>query len=157
MRHAVIRRHQSMYIHPRATTEIQPVNGMGISATGRPATLKRPQTFQPHEKPTVNLQRSKTTIGSSSAMHYRSTPVLNTQRNGLPGAGGSVIGRNSATLPKFMTGVGGSSRNVSQGSSSNNNNQGRNVHTSPRRRHTNIEEMCEFQVKCLFVTRSGRI
>ena len=27
MRHAVIRRHQSMYIHPRATTEIQPTSG----------------------------------------------------------------------------------------------------------------------------------
>lgn len=78
MRHAVIRRHQSMYIHPRATTDIH-----------QNAALHLP--YKMHEvsgksevRPIVTLQRSKTTVGaassSSTPLHYRSTPIRQMQQ-----------------------------------------------------------------------------
>lgn len=78
MRHAVIRRHQSMYIHPRTTSEIQ-------------ATMP----YKMHEvsgksevRPIVTLQRSKTTAGATpSSLHYKSTAIL---KRG--GGGGGTFG-----------------------------------------------------------------
>ena len=80
MRHAVIRRHQSMYIHPKTTTDIAPSHGAGKlhnMAVGSSQTL---QPYKMHEvsgksevRPIVTLQRSKTTVGAvnSGSLHYR--------------------------------------------------------------------------------------
>lgn len=83
MRHAVIRRHQSMYIHPRATTDIAPSHGGG-GGSSKLAQLGvgSSQTLQPYKlhevsgksevRPIVTLQRSKTTVGATgTSLHYR--------------------------------------------------------------------------------------
>ena len=79
MRHAVIRRHQSMYIHPRATENLIP------------AAFASSQPYKLHEvsgnsevRPIVTLKRSHTTVGqtsSSSNMHsYHSSTLQKNQQ-----------------------------------------------------------------------------
>ena len=75
MRHAVIRRHQSMYVHSRATSE-----SMAGATTGgsSPSAATAAPPFRPYRmqeasgksevRPIVTLQRSKTTAAS---LHYR--------------------------------------------------------------------------------------
>lgn len=70
MRHAVIRRHQSMYIHPRTTTEIQ--SNIGNNNNNQPFKVQE-VSGKSEVRPIVTLQRSKTTAGS---LHYRSVSVL---------------------------------------------------------------------------------
>ncbi len=63
MRHAVIRRHQSMYIHPRAQSSNAEM------AQVRPAAYRLQEVSGKSEvRPIVTLQRSNTTAAS---MHYR--------------------------------------------------------------------------------------
>ena len=74
MRHAVIRRHQSMYIHPRATENLIP------------AAFASSQPYKLHDvsgsseiRPIVTLKRSHTTVGqtsSSSNLHYTHSSTL---------------------------------------------------------------------------------
>ena len=72
MRHAVIRRHQSMYIHPRATENLIP------------AAFASSQPYKLHEvsgnseiRPIVTLKRSHTTVGQmSSNLHYTHSSTL---------------------------------------------------------------------------------
>jgi hypothetical protein len=79
-RHAVIRRHQSMYIHPRATELLPPFGGGTNSTT---ANNELPTAFKLHEvsgqsevRPIVTLKRSKTTVGQFAASpHYRSSTL----------------------------------------------------------------------------------
>lgn len=79
-RHAVIRRHQSMYIHPRATELLPPFN-----------TANEVPTFNLHEvsgksevRPIVTLKRSKTTVGQfttpTNTLHYRGSSTLQPPR-----------------------------------------------------------------------------
>ncbi|TRY63319.1 hypothetical protein TCAL_01829 [Tigriopus californicus] len=70
MRHAIIRRHQSMYIHPRTTTEIQ-------AAKDLTSHYKMHEVSGKSEvRPIVTLQRSKTTAGATSnSLHYRATSI----------------------------------------------------------------------------------
>jgi len=75
MRHAVIRRHQSMYIHPRAAADIQPAFLANSSqTTPRPGPYKVAEVSGRSEvRPVVTLQRSKSTAAAS--LHYRSTAI----------------------------------------------------------------------------------
>ena len=81
-RHAVIRRHQSMYIHPRATELVPP------SFTELPAFHMQEASGKSEVRPIVTLKRSKTTVGqmhsttSSSAapLHYRGSATLQPPR-----------------------------------------------------------------------------
>ena len=74
MRHAVIRRHQSMYIHPRATESLIPA----AFASSQPYKL---HDFNSNSdvRPIVTLKRSHTTVGqtsSSTNMHYQHSSTL---------------------------------------------------------------------------------
>ena len=79
MRHAVIRRHQSMYIHPRATENLVP------------AAFASSQPYKLHEvsgnsevRPIVTLKRSHTTVGQTSSntnlLYHSSTLQKNQQQ-----------------------------------------------------------------------------
>ena len=86
-RHAVIRRHQSMYIHPRATELLPPFSNSSNSEL---------PTFNLHEvsgksevRPIVTLKRSKTTVGQTGTgfqsqqrptLHYRGASTLQPPR-----------------------------------------------------------------------------
>ncbi len=120
MRHAVIRRHQSMYIHPRATSEM----------SNQPPPVLRPYRMQEvsgksEVRPIVTLQRSKTTAGS---MHYRATSVM--QRNTFNTLGGGGVGGG---------GGGGGGGRVASGQ------QQQHHFGAPTHVFTTTEELCEFQ------------
>lgn len=75
-RHAVIRRHQSMYIHPRAT-EVLP----SFSSPNEVPTFNMHEASGKSEvRPIVTLKRSKTTVGQVSqhqpTLHYRGASTL---------------------------------------------------------------------------------
>ena len=75
MRHAVIRRHQSMYIHPRATESLIPA----AFASSQPYKLHEFSTSNSEVRPIVTLKRSHTTVGQSSSstnMHYQHSSTL---------------------------------------------------------------------------------
>lgn len=86
-RHAVIRRHQSMYIHPRATELLPPFSTSTAGGAGNEVP-----TFNMHEvsgksevRPIVTLKRSKTTVGhfntnSSNTLLYRGAATLQPPR-----------------------------------------------------------------------------
>ena len=85
-RHAVIRRHQSMYIHPRATELLPPFN---VSSSNEVPTFNMHEVSGKSEvRPIVTLKRSKTTVGQSSGfangnnptLHYRGASTLQPPR-----------------------------------------------------------------------------
>ena len=77
-RHAVIRRHQSMYIHPRATELLPPFNTGGDPV---PNFNMQEVSGQSEVRPIVTLKRSKTTVGTSNTtMHYRGAATLQPPR-----------------------------------------------------------------------------
>ena len=80
-RHAVIRRHQSMYIHPRATELVPP------SFAELPTFHMQEASGKSEVRPIVTLKRSKTTVGqmhtaspATSAVHYRGSATLQPPR-----------------------------------------------------------------------------
>lgn len=77
MRHAVIRRHQSMYIHPRATENLIPA----AFASSQPYKLQE-VSGNSEIRPIVTLRRSHTTVGqtSTSTLHYNSTSLQKNQQ-----------------------------------------------------------------------------
>ena len=77
MRHAVIRRHQSMYIHPRATENLIPA----AFASSQPYKLQE-VSGNSEVRPIVTLRRSHTTVGqtSTSTMHYHSSTLQKNQQ-----------------------------------------------------------------------------
>ena len=86
-RHAVIRRHQSMYIHPRATELVPP-----SSFAELPAFHMQEASGKSEVRPIVTLKRSKTTVGqmphttpasasaTSAVLNYRGSATLQPPR-----------------------------------------------------------------------------
>ena len=77
MRHAGIRRHQSMYIHPRATENLIPA----AFASSQPYKFQE-VSGNSEIRPIVTVRRSHTTVGqtSTSTLHYHSASLQKNQQ-----------------------------------------------------------------------------
>jgi len=138
VRHAVIRRHQSMYVHPRASADMT-------------ATAHVPKHFSDaHEvsRPVVTLQRSKTTAGG---LHYRSTSIARLHQHHRTGA---TMLRHRPSKASAMSGAARMIRHAQPNAagSAYDVNHNHIVHPQqqqqqpPKRTFSNAEDLCEFQV-----------
>ena len=94
-RHAVIRRHQSMYIHPRATELLPPFNNAGGGNNELPTFNLHEVSGKSEVRPIVTLKRSKTTVGQHTAslgptLHYRGASTLQPPRTFRSGSSSNI-------------------------------------------------------------------
>jgi hypothetical protein len=132
MRHAVIRRHQSMYIHPRTTTEITSasfgVGGGGNASVVQPYKLHDVPGGKSEVRPIVTIKRSKTTAAS---LHYRATSIQALHKNTFGNAAGNS---------KYATTARTAAREY------NHNTIPHPIRRKPSNAYNATEELCEFQV-----------
>ena len=132
MRHAVIRRHQSMYIHPRTTTEITPasfgVGGGGTTNMSQPYKLHDVPGGKSEVRPIVTVKRSKTTAAS---LHYKATSIQALHKNtfGAANNGGKFVSSRTSNVRDY-----------------NHNTIPHPVRRKPSNAYNATEELCEFQV-----------
>ncbi len=137
MRHAVIRRHQSMYIHPRTTTEIAPatfgVGGGGTANVIPPYKLHDVGGGKSEVRPIVTVKRSKTTAAS---LHYKATSIQALHKNTF-GSGVNAGGN------------GPSNKYASRQRDYNHNTIPHPIRRKPSNAYNATEELCEFQVRII--------